>query len=101
MKTATRITGIYLLLIVLLVIIGSIDSASWCSGACDTVSYFGALAFLFFIYPGMTVTEQLVPYNHSVPLPIYIWVAAAIATGAMLFITIFVLKTLFTQGSRE
>lgn len=100
MKTAIRITGIHFLLIALLWILANIDSASWCSGTCDTASYYGALAFLFFDYPGLMVATQLIPYNHRAPVPTTVWIASAIATEAMLFILIFFLTKIFTQARK-
>jgi len=101
MRTAIRITGIHFLIIALLWILANIDSASWCSGTCDTASYYGALAFLFFVYPGLMVATQLIPYNHSAPVPIAVWVTSAIATEAMLFVLIFVLTKYFHRHARH
>lgn len=98
MKMAIRITGIHTLLIALLWILANIDSASWCSGTCDTVSYIGALAFLFLVYPGLMFATQLISYNHSEPVPVTVWFASAIATEVMLFILIFMLTKIFTQS---
>ena len=102
MKTAIRITGIHFLLIALLWILANIDSASWCSGTCDTVSYYGALALFFLVYPGLKVAMQLIPYSysHSSPVPITVWLASAIATEAMLFILIFVLTKIFIRSRK-
>ena len=100
MKMAIRITVIHLLLIALLSILANIDSASWCSGACETASYFGALALLFFVYPGLMVVTQLIPYNHSSPVPMAIWLASGITTGAMQFILVSMLTRVFSQDPK-
>ena len=101
MKTAIRITGIHFLLITLLWILANIDTASWCSGTCDTASYFGVLAFLFFVYPGLMLATQLIPYIHSAPDPITVLLASAIATEAMLFILIFVLTKILHRNAKH
>ena len=97
MKTAIRITGIHFLLIALLWILANIDSASWRGGTCDTASYYGALAFLFFVYPGLMFATELISYNRSAPVPIAVWVASAIATEAMLFVLLVMLTKVFKQ----
>ena len=84
MKAAIRILAIYFFLMVLLLILASIDSASWCSGTCDLISLSGAYALLLLSYPGLMITEYIFPYNSSGS----VWLTGAIANAVILFILI-------------
>jgi len=98
MKLAVRVTGIHFLLVALLGMLGNMDSASWCSGTCDTVSYFCALAFLFFVYPGLMLVLTVTFFDYSKQVPVTAWLSSVVASEALLFVLVFALVKTFTRG---
>lgn len=98
MKLAVRVTGMHFLLVALLGILGNMDSASWCSGTCDTVSYFGALAFLFLVYPGLMLVLTITFFDYSEQVSVAAWLAAVVTIEALLFVLVFALVKTFTRG---
>ena len=87
MKIAAYVVSVYAILALAAWALGSVDSASWCTGTCDFISYCGALAFLFLVYPGLTIVEQLVTRAADgtwIVSPAH-WLISILITAAILF----------------
>ena len=80
----------HMVLSTLLWILGNIDTAPWCHDGCDTLSYIGAIAFLFIVYPGLAVVEYatLAPGTNMTGAQ---WFASAIGTEILLFVLVLVI----------